>query len=110
MTVITSAQVPSTALPASDGSLEQLTAYCLAAMRFHTLAMGRIQLVDSQGAISSYRPCTVNPVETPDNKMMLFGQVVLPLVADPFNTENGAVWQQIEPYSSSAILTAGYSA
>jgi hypothetical protein len=111
MTVITRAQVPVTALPSTgNGSLEQLFAYAAAALRFHTLAMERIQLLDSNGAISSYRPCSVFPVETPDKKMMLYVQGVVPLVADIYTSEATAIWADVEQYSQSALITSGYTA
>lgn len=110
MTVITRDQVPVTALPAADGTLEQLFGYAAAALRFHTLSMERIQLVDSNGAISAYRPCTISPVETPDKKLMLFVQGLVPLIADPYTSDSTAIWQDVEAYTQSAVLTAGYSA
>lgn len=116
MTLITRAQLPTSVLPTSPpanaqpGSVEQLLAYSAAALRFHTLNMERIQLVDSLGAVTSYRPCSINPVETPDKKLVLFVQAILPLVADPFASTNAAIWQDVPPWASSAVLTDAYKA
>lgn len=110
MTVITRAQVPVTALPTDGGSVEALFAYAASALRFHTLSMERIQLVDANGAISAYRPCTVSPVETPDKKLMFFVQGMVPLIADPYTSASTAIWADVEQFTQSALLTAGYSA
>jgi hypothetical protein len=116
MTLITRAQLPISVLPTAavpagqEGSLEQLFAYAAAALRFHTLTKERIQLVDALGAVSAYRACTINPVETPDKKLMLFVQGIVPLIVDPYTSTSTAIWQDVTAYSDSAVLTSGYKA
>lgn len=108
MTTINRVQVPQTALPDANGSLERLLVYAAAATRFHTLSMERVQLIDTNGAVSTYRPCSMAPVETPDKKQMVFIQAVMPLIPDPYSGASPNVWQNVVPYAQSAILTAGY--
>jgi hypothetical protein len=116
MTLITRAQLPVSVLPTGtvpagqEGSIEQLFAFAAAAMRFHTLSLERIQLVDALGAVTAYRPCTINPVETPDKKLMLFVQGIVPLVVDPYSSTSTAIWQDVSQLPSSAVLTAAYKA
>lgn len=116
MTLITRAQLPVSVLPTGtvpvgqEGSIEQLFAFAAAALRFHTLTMNRIQIADAVGAITAYRPCTINPVETPDKNLMLFVQGLVPLGTDPYDSTTAAIWQDVIQYSGSAVLTAGYKA
>jgi hypothetical protein len=116
MTLITRTQLPTSVLPTGtvptgqEGSLEQLLAFAAAGLRFHTLSMERIQLVDALGNVSAYRPCTINPVETPDKKLYLFTQAIVPLIADPYTSTNTAIWQDVTQHSSSAVLTSAYKA
>ncbi len=110
MTLLNRDQLPLTALPAAGGSIEQLLAYSSAAYRFHTLASERIQLVDASGAVISYRPCTVAPVETVDKQLMLMIQAVVPLIADPYNSGSNSVWEDVIVLPSSSVITEGYTA